>query len=159
MNTSETSIPLLGGASTVYQPDALDGVSSSPERYTCRARTKRFAPFGPNGEGYGKRLFLQLSHQHGFTIQLIPTSDGVDFPDAAGFFSSATPGQYGRASLLLPLFKETAVSTEGPITNAIRGTSFGARLVVTNPTAQIHLESLTFEAEPLMRARGRRTTD
>lgn len=154
-SSSEVSIPLLGGASVIYQPDALDGVVSSPESYTCRARTKRFAPFGPNGEGYGKRMFLQLSHTQGFTVRVRPTMDGVDEPQAELAFSSAIPGEFGRASLLIPLFRNTLSGK----TNALRGSSFGARILVDNPTSQIHIESLTFEAEPLMSARGRRTTD
>lgn len=152
---SEVSIPLLGGASTVYQPDALDGTTGSPESFQCRARTKRFAPFGTNGEGYGKRYFLQLSHTHGYSLQVIPTMDGVDQPQATASFASSIPGEFGRASVLVPLFKDLSNTT----TTALRGTSFGARLIVNNPTAQIHIESLTFEAEPLMTARGRRTDD
>lgn len=154
-NASEVSIPLLGGGSTVYQPDALDGVLSSPENYSCRARSKRFAPFGPNGEGYGKRYFLQLSHTQGYSVRLIPTVDGVDQPQAQAVFASAIQGQFGRASLLIPLFK----MLQSAKTVALRGTSFGAWVIVDNPTAQIHIESLTFEAEPLMTARGRRTDD
>lgn len=151
---SEVSIPLLGGPGRIYQPDALDGVAGSPETFTCIARTKRFAPFGPNGDGVGKRAFVQVTHDKGCALSVIPLVDSKEQPILERFFGVPAPHALRRESFMVPLGRPF-----NGYVNGLRGTAFGVEIRVANPTAQFHIESLTLEAEPQGAARGRKTTD
>lgn len=152
---SEVSIPLLAGpAGSIYQPDALDGVAGSPEKFTAIARTKRYIPFGPNGEGTGKRAFLQVTHENGCALSVIPLVDSEAQPLLERFFGAPSAGRLARESFLVPLGNPF-----GGFVNGLRGTSFGIEIRAVNPASQFHVESFTLEASPEAAARGRKTTD
>jgi hypothetical protein len=155
----DVEVGLFGGEEKIVQPDALDGFDGSVEQgVVCIARTKRYIPFGPAGEGVAKRMFVQVQHSGGMRFEVTPRADGQKQHELLRIFGRApfpSPDPE-RFSFLVPLAKfhnARAYST------GLRATSFGLDIEVFMPSVSFHIESFTLEALPLAKARGLKTTD
>lgn len=156
----DVEVGLLGGSEKVIQPDALDGFDSSIEQNVmCTARTKRYIPFGPAGEGVAKRMFIQVQHDNGMRFEITPRADGQRRNDLFRVFgrpASPLPDPE-RFNFLVPLAKFHG--TGRAYSTGLRATSFGLDIEVFMPSTSFHIESFTIEALPLAKARGLKTTD
>ncbi|MEE9414602.1 MAG: hypothetical protein V3V01_04900 [Acidimicrobiales bacterium] len=154
----DVEFAVLGGGHNVIQPDALEGFSQSIEQgVEMRITTARHTPYAPAGEGVGKRIFIQLEHDNGAALFVMPVFDGRRDQILETFFSRGPiGGDPSRISLLMPLGRFHA---NGTYSSGVRATTFGLIMRALMPPVPFHIESMQVESIPLMAARGRRISE
>lgn len=149
---------LLGGGSTLYQPDALAnfGAAGSAEgAQVCRVRVRAEFPAGVSGEVVFRRIHLHGRHAGAVAFYVTPVIDGCLAPDLRAFCSAAAPtsGGEGRFDFRIPLAR--AHPDYPSIALAPRGTSIELLIEAVAPAARWHLEDGVVACEPLTAMRGR----
>jgi len=153
-----TNTFLLGGAALLYQADALenfDSAASVESDVTLKARGKRYAPLGPNGEVDFRRIVITGYHQSSFAFFITPYLNGREMRELRTFVSRPGPadGRETRFSIIVPVYRDSQVFAG--VRNGLVGSTIDALIEITDPTARFDLESVDFLHEPLDDARNR----
>jgi hypothetical protein len=98
-----TDFILLGGASAVYEADALSSFTSSAENaQVCVLETPLVYPYSESGDVVFRRIYLSIEWEQGVSLTLLPLVDGVELLQ---FAKSFTRTGNGREEIGLPLNK------------------------------------------------------
>lgn len=151
---------ILGAASQVLRPDAIDDLSSADsieagQSVVCRVMGKTWAPAGLDGEATVRRLYISGYHHTFVAFWVTPVVDGQVRNELREFCFVAAPasGRTERFQFILPLYTEHSDYPDARF--GLRGTTFSAIIEILEPVARVYISQLTFAHEPLHRLAAR----
>jgi hypothetical protein len=147
---------LMGGGSTLYQPDALTDYSTSAETSAViKLRSKMFVPGSGEGERVFRRLYITVLHDSTVSFYVTPYIDGAIQPVLRTYCSKAatSSGSQERTTFSLPLYKYNPDFPNSVF--GLRGTVIEVEIEATAPTTEWHVTTLGVAFQKVNEARGR----